>query len=398
MSRALLALVALTGSAAHAQRTDDLYINPTLLVSSSRLTAMAGASVAIAEGVEAMPTNYAAVAHKNPRRKTRYDWDLGATFLTTPVPGFQDLENDGRPVQAFNGLVEGQAGFFVQLLKFGLGGFGRFSSRSLCVDRPACSDVLTSTTVHGGLVVGAAFFEDQLVVAAGFNVIQADFKTDTEDLNYTNTTAGVAALLRLHRQPFRLGLQYLQGDTAGLAADAAPTIAGRNRFRGITTPHKLTLGGSLRLGKGSERYNRVSRALIDEQPKYEGAPVLPHDDLHDVAPGPWLISAQLDLVFPVGNATTVRPFLFGEAPPVAGADLYVVPRLGAEHELLPKLMRVRAGTWLEPNLVRGSNIRMHATFGFELYLFHFIDDWALSASLDAAPRYFSASAGMGLWR
>ena len=198
-------LLALVATAALGQtRPDELYINPTLLVSSSRLTAMAGASVAIAEGVESMPTNYAAVAHKSPRRKDRYDWDLGATFLSAPVAGFQDLENDGRTTQTFSGLVEGQAGFFLQLMKFGLGGFGRFSSRSLCLDK-ACSEVLTSNTVHGGLVAGAAFFEDQLVVAAGFNVTQADFKTATEDLNYTGTSFGVGALVRQDRPPVRRG-------------------------------------------------------------------------------------------------------------------------------------------------------------------------------------------------
>lgn len=379
-------------------RTDNLYINPTILVSSARLTALAGASVALAEGVEGMATNYAAVAQKDPRRTKRYDWDATFGLLSTPVEGFQDLENDPSTktgTQPYTSVVEGQAGLTLQLLKFGIGGFGRISNRTLCLDR-FCSEVLTSATMHGGLVAGAALFQDQLVVAAGFNVTQAELKTLTEDVVYTGSSFGVAALLRMHHQPFRLGAQFLLGHT-GMPANPTP-IAGRLPFLGITTPHKVTLGGSLRLGPGSERYNRVSQALVDEQPKYAGAPELPHDTLHDVPPGPWLLTAQLDLVLPVTNATTVRSFLFGGEPTPAGDAFFVVPRLGVEHELLPKLLRVRTGAWLEPNLVQGSSVRTHATFGFELFAFHLWDDWSISAALDAAPRYLSGSIGIGYWR
>jgi hypothetical protein len=158
------------------------------------------------------------------------------------------------------------------------------------------------------------------------------------------------------------------------------------------------MGASLRLGPGSERYNRVSRSLVDEQPKYEGAPVLPFDTDHDVPPGPWLLSVQLDAVLPVGHATTVRSFLFGEAPAVAGDGFFVVPRLGVEHEIFPKRLRLRAGAWLEPNLVQGSQVRPHATFGFEVFTVRLYDDWSISTVLDAAPRYFAASIGVGWWR
>jgi len=87
-----------------------------------------------------------------------------------------------------------------------------------------------------------------------------------------------------------------------------------------------------------------------------------------------------------------------EPPVPAGASFYVVPRLGVEHELLPKRLRLRTGAWLEPNLVRGSQLRPHVTFGFEVFTLRVIDDWSISAALDAAPRYFAASVGIGWWR
>ena len=126
--------------------------------------------------------------------------------------------------------------------------------------------------------------------------------------------------------------------------------------------------------------------------------MLPYDSNHDVPPGTWLLSVQLDAVLPVSNATTVRPFLFGGPTVVTGDGFYVVPRLGVEHELVPKRLRLRTGVWVEPNLVRGSTVRPHATFGFEVFTVHIYEDWSISTALDAAPRYFAASVGIGWWR
>jgi hypothetical protein len=389
-------LILLAAFAAQAQtRTDDLYVNPSLLVSSSRLTAMAGASVALGEGSEGMATNYAAVAQRSPRRVSRWDWDSTFSLLATPVDSQKDFENDSRP-QTSAQPIEAQLGLYFQYLKFGLGGFGRFSTRNLCLDA-SCSEKLSATTMHGGLVVGAAFFEDQLVVALGYNVTSARFTYLAEDVEYTGSSFGVGGLLRLHHLPFRLGASFLLGHVGRPNSDVT-RIAERPLFNGIATPHKISIGASVRLGPGNERYNRVSKSLVDEQPKYEGAPVLPYDADHDVPPGPWLLSLQLDAILPVGNATTVRSFLFGEDPAPAGDAFYVVPRLGVEHELVPKRLRLRAGAWLEPNLVRGSQTRPHVTFGFEVFTFHLYDDWSISAALDAAPRYFAASIGVGWWR
>ncbi len=394
--------VLLVAAVGHAQgRTDELYVNPTLLVSSSRLTAMAGASVAIGEGSEGMATNYAAVAQRSPRRTRRWDWDTTFSLLATPVDNQKDFENDNQKTTTATAKtsaqpIEAQAGFYLQYLKFGLGGFGRFSTRSLCLD-VSCTERLSATTTHGGLVVGAAFFQDQLVIALGFNVTSARFTTLSEDVEYSGTSFGVGGLLRMHHLPFRIGASFLLGHS-GRPTTAFSTIAGRPLFEGITTPHKISIGASFRLGPGSERYNRVSQSLVDEQPKYEGAPVLPHDADFDTPPGPWLLSAQFDAILPVGNATTVRPFLFGEPALPAGESFYVVPRIGVEHELVPKRLRLRLGTWLEPNLVQGSTVRPHGTFGFEVFAVHLYDDWSISAALDAAPRYFAASVGIGWWR
>jgi hypothetical protein len=206
-------------------RADDLYVNPTLLVSSSRLTAMAGASVAIGESAEGMATNYAAVAQRSPRRFRRWDFDATFSLLATPIDSQKDFENDSRP-QTSAQPIEGQAGLYLQYLKFGLGGFGRVSSRNLCLSA-ACDQKLLTTTMHGGLVAGAAFFEDQLVVAVGFNVTSARFTYRAEDVGYSGTSFGVGGLLRLHRLPFRLGASFCWGTSASRRRRSTRSPTGR---------------------------------------------------------------------------------------------------------------------------------------------------------------------------
>ena len=57
---------------------------------------MAGASTGLAENTESIPTNYAAVAGRHPRRNRIWDWDYTLAFLAAPVASMRDVENDGQ--------------------------------------------------------------------------------------------------------------------------------------------------------------------------------------------------------------------------------------------------------------------------------------------------------------
>ena len=75
-----------------------------------------------------------------------------------------------------------------------------------------------------------------------------------------------------------------------------------------------------------------------------------------------------------------------------------MPRIGLEHLTLPGRLRLRAGAYLEPSPFPDTKPRLHITAGYEFFVFRFIDDWALTGTLDAANHYLNYGFSIGFWR
>ena len=59
---------------------------------------------------------------------------------------------------------------------------------------------------------------------------------------------------------------------------------------------------------------------------------------------------------------------------------------------------LRAGTYTEPDRIRGKNLgRLHLTGGFDLRLAKVAWMWRLGVAFDAAPRYKNVMVGLGFW-
>jgi hypothetical protein len=87
----------------------------------------------------------------------------------------------------------------------------------------------------------------------------------------------------------------------------------------------------------------------------------------------------------------------------SGRHVVVSPRLGAELELIPGWLRVRAGTYWEPARFDAVSGRLHGTTGFDLRLFEVpvgrrVYRPHLSLVIDAAPRYGNLGVSIGFWR
>ncbi len=109
------------------------------------------------------------------------------------------------------------------------------------------------------------------------------------------------------------------------------------------------------------------------------------------------MTAQLDVILPVTGATTLTQYVMSSTPLPAGTSWTVVPRLGAEVEVVDHLLRLRGGTYVEPAFIATARPRGHGTGGFEVFLLHLLFDWSVSASVDGAPGFFSAAFGLGWW-
>lgn len=398
MRTAALTVTLISVSALAQPANEYLYVNPALVVSSSRINALAGASTGIGEGAEGMASNYAAAANRDPRLARKWDWDATFSLVSTPVPLWRDFENDGRN-QPSTAPAEAQLGVSFQFSRLGIGLFARSSVRTLCTDAE-CSVRLSTSEVVGGLVFAVALVQDQLIVGLGAHLTQATLSLQrNEAFAYDGKSFGGGVLLRPHHLPFRLGAQLLMAHTGELSrSDGTSTLFGRPVPRGTVSPARLSVGASVRLGEGRHRYNRVSKALIDELPTSTTV-FPPHDELHDVPPGRVLLVAQVDVYLPVKEpTTTATPFLLGEPPPRAGSEVNAAPRLGVEWEAIDHRLRLRAGTWLEPAFITERGVRVHGSGGAELFVFHLLEDWSVSLSFDFTARYFAAGLGIGFWK
>jgi hypothetical protein len=87
-----------------------------------------------------------------------------------------------------------------------------------------------------------------------------------------------------------------------------------------------------------------------------------------------------------------------------GQKATLSPRFGIESEPVANLIRGRVGSYIEPSLFQGGNVRQHFTFGGDIKLLPFDtfgltkdQVWRLSLGLDAAPRYINYGLSLGAW-
>jgi hypothetical protein len=90
----------------------------------------------------------------------------------------------------------------------------------------------------------------------------------------------------------------------------------------------------------------------------------------------------------------------------SGEHATLTTRGGAEAEVLPNRLQLRAGTYLEPTRFVESRPRLHGTFGFDVRVvewtvFNLFPDetsFRFTAAVDDARDYFGYSVALGIWR
>lgn len=108
-----------------------------------------------------------------------------------------------------------------------------------------------------------------------------------------------------------------------------------------------------------------------------------------------LLAMDLVLTGKTENATTLRGFTL-ENGEVTGNQTTLAPHLGAQIEPVANRLRLRAGSYWEPDRALGKVGRAHVTLGGEVRV-KLIWDWRLDACVDVAPGYFNWGLGLGFW-
>ena len=258
----------------------------TPVLASSRITGLAGAYTALADGIDGVPWNPAGYASRTLWELDRVEYDLTASLLLGGSFGENDYFLHGR------GSVFGiEDVAFVDLgarLQFGpIGAGALFQIQSYTVPEredgtPAASVSLMS--IHGG--AGYGLYDGQLVIGGGARGILFDTRILGAEEAFALSGVGleVGSVFRHERLPFRVGAAFrtpVRSTVEDLETGETPTqVAGLWRPERVELPWEVQAGFAIQLGPRplNRRYRPkkdVSRGLRAERKRGSaGAPSL----------------------------------------------------------------------------------------------------------------------------
>ena len=362
-------------------RAQTLDLQQSTVIGSPRIVGMGGAVSAAAEDMTGMLATPAAMAFRPPGAVGTWDWDF---YLDTLLASHDtDLDNSGLPPSPDRPIEAAAGGICLYVGRWGIGLSGTDVSYGLS---PAATGAPAMTLTSGGsqLGVGRAVLGGQLGI--GLSIAASDFaikQGTTTVFDMTGGTIAAGVLARPTAMPWRAGLSArLPAVTSKVANDCADPTAcnGVVPPTGGESPWQIGAGFAWRFGQTA--WNDPNPILFRD----ERALVL---------------AADIAIVGRVPDGVSIAGFAAQMAQP-SGRSVTASARLGAEGELLPGRLRVRAGGYWEPERIEGRGGRVHGTTGAELRLFRF-SFWEkerrvrLALAADVAEQYANIALSIGFW-
>jgi hypothetical protein len=283
-------------------------------------------------------------------------------------------------------------------------GFGVAAEAEQNVVSREAQGVSSKLTANFGLVRTVAaygYFDGQLQLGAGLRIVGFSFDASR---SVTPLTAGVGyvagVIVKPKGQQFRIGAAIEQPINAKIAGEAGepPTI--------VEVPWTAAAGFAYQFG--ARKLNpsfvtvgdRVRRNTAGRTPTSDDAKQAARELFEEYQRDQtWylLLSTELALIQGGGDMA------FGTS--LAINRPVVSPRLGIETEVVPRYLRLRAGSYLELATSEGGQARLHGTGGVDIKLFrwdvfglvHPFDYWQLSLAADGAKAYLNTSFSIGFW-
>jgi hypothetical protein len=388
----------------------DIYQGP--LVSSGRITGLAGAYVGLAEGQDGEPFNVAALAQRDRFLDRAWDWDL---VFATLLPTIRDLkttdfDNDGRPEENLLGRTVVHIGLSLQIKRLGIG--------LLIRDHTMVSGVQSyRVDLHAqDVALGAAYAFGHETLIAGAELVLGGTLIEIFDrpdrpqgtpvkrsVDYHGARFRPGALWRPRGRSFRVGVQLDPGLLVGPTASrgSAPGVAVP---RGVSMPAMLRIGAARWFGPNADHLNAPCPQTVREERTASRAEkaTLPKNvtGFEDTVLRPLMVTAELDVIGASPDAIALGDFFRqgkGELSRRAGENADVSLHVGAEWEAVAGWIITRGGAYLEPSrLLNGP--RPHVTFGLEGKIPFWPASLRLAVSGDVAPRYQNIAFSLGLWK
>jgi hypothetical protein len=408
-----LALVAATASAsATAQTSTSIDTARGPLTGSTRRIGLGGAFVALADDSEGVSINPASVALRLPYSWSWWDYGLGVDFSIGAWLPKNDFYNEGTAEGS--GKSSALFGSLAAVLYAGHAGVGvSAEAQSNAASRPQTEQgVASNLSANFGMVhssVAYGFIDNQLLLGVGARFVGMSFDTrgsggplSTAGAGYT---AGVTYKPAAH--PYRVAIAYKSSISAEVPGD--PGMAATN----VAVPWELALGFTYQFGRRilnprfvsvdevARGYTRGAKPTERDRKRAEKELFETYQRLQRRYV---LVSTELSVV--QGDADHVGiERAWTERGTASAARPIVLPRLGVEAEVVPHILRLRAGTYYEPERVNLKPVRVHGTGGLDVRLFRWdvfglvkpFDYWQLAIAADAARAYLNTSFSIGFW-
>ena len=433
--------------------TLDMFQGPVL--ASSRVTALAGAYAAIAEGVDGYPVNPAAPAVRQPWSVDHVDYDLSAGVTFPGGLSKSDFDNNGTVGFAYQDFVFLTLGANLQVGKWGFGASTDVQQynlqqeveidgqkRYLTVQLGRTHVLLARSVADGQLTIGAGARAAYLNLNGTENASGGGSSVDLFSMYGAGLETGV--LWAPHGWPMRVGAAFRSSVKGEAQPDSrtAPNGDGDTVVGAIFLPDHLVLpwevevGMALQLGRRPlnvpwpdpqderRRYvQQLERARNERRgrstPNQAALEQQEHERIKaasdEVRRGlksryrsmprqKVLLSAALLVSGPIQRGVGVESFLRQQVDR-SGRTTSLAPRVGIELEPLSDRLQVRGGGYVEPSRFHPELARVHGTLGFDLRLFDwsvfglFDDDstWRGGGFADVSRDYVSWGVSVGLW-
>lgn len=380
---------------------------------STRRVGLGGAFVSIADDTEGVAINPASSALRLPYSFNQWDYGLGLDVAVGAWLPKNDLYNQGQ--SEGSGKSSAVFGSLAAVIYRGHVGLGvAAEAQSNAASRTDMAQGVSTSlganfgVVHANLAYG--FLQGQLLLGAGPRFIGMSFDRHSSGGMLGSAGVGYEAgvLIKPITAQYRIAAAVKSPISAMAPADETGTSAV------VHVPWEVSLGFAYQFGKrafnpsflSAEELAR-SRIPPTGEPSKAQLKRAERDlfEAYQKQPRPYLLlSTELVLAQGDGDHVGVERFwtTHGEA---SRSQPIVSPRLGVESEVVPKILRLRAGTYYESERINLTPARVHGTGGFDVRLFEWdmfgliepFDYWQLSLAADAARTYLNTSLSIGFW-
>ncbi|HYQ42494.1 MAG TPA: hypothetical protein VER11_11000 [Polyangiaceae bacterium] len=369
---------------------------------STRLIGLGGAFVAIADDTQGVAINPASAAVRLPYSWDPFDYSFGIDLgIATWLPK-NDVYNAPQTSGTSGGSLFGSFAILTNYQHVGLGIAAEAEQN--VASHKGQQGFSTKLTANFGLMRPAlayGYFDGQLLLGAGLRVLGFSFGGHQGKVPLTagiGYTAGV--IVKPAGQQFRVGVAIEQPINAEVASDdgSAPTM--------VHVPWTAAMGFAYQFGtrklnpKFVTAHTRARRDAGGREPTQDEEKKAKKDLFDEYQRDQtWYLLLSTELAFIEGSGDVAL------AGSTARNRTLVSPRLGVETEVVPRWLRLRAGSYLELATTEEGHSRLHGTAGVDIKLFEWgvfglikpFDYWQLSLAADGARSYLNTSFSIGFW-